>query len=67
MDASPTAAPLARPASPAPFRHLRPIFALGLPLVGFYLIQNAVSVAVVAMLGRFGNTAIAGVGAGGAV
>jgi putative MATE family efflux protein len=67
MDASPTAVPLARLASPAPFRHLRPIFALGLPLVGFYLIQNAVSVAVVAMLGRFGNAAIAGVGAGGAV
>jgi putative MATE family efflux protein len=45
-------------------RRLRPILALGAPLIAFCLIPNAVSLATVAMLGRLGNTAIAGVGAG---
>lgn len=57
----------ARPPSPAAFARLRPIFGLGAPLIGFFLIQNVVSLATVAMLGRLGNAAIAGVGAGTAV
>ncbi len=38
-----------------------------MPLIGFYLIQSAVGIATVGMLGRLGDTAIAGVGAAGAV
>lgn len=44
-----------------------PIFALGAPLVGFFMIYTAVNIATVGMLGRLGNAAIAGVGVGAAV
>lgn len=54
-------------AAPPGASRLRPILALGAPLVGFFLIQNAVNVAAVGILGRLGNAAIAGVGVGGAV
>jgi multidrug resistance protein, MATE family len=64
MDAS---MPDALPASDSVLRRVRPILRLGLPLTGFYLIQTAVSLASVAMLGRLGNAAIAGVGAGAAI
>ncbi|MGH7022989.1 MAG: MATE family efflux transporter [Caulobacteraceae bacterium] len=56
-----------RPSTFAAPGRLRPILALGSPLIGFYLIQNVVSIATVAFLGRLGDTAIAGVGAGGAI
>jgi putative MATE family efflux protein len=57
-----------RPATPShSVSDVRPILRLGMPLVGFYLIQNVVSIAAVGMLGHLGNTAIAGVGVGGAV
>jgi putative MATE family efflux protein len=64
MDA---ALPDARPATSAMLRRVSPILALGAPLVGFYLIQTAVSVATIGILGRVGNAALAGVGAGSAV
>jgi len=64
MDA---ALPDARSAPQTAIRRIGPILTLGAPLIGFYLIQTAVSVATVAMLGRLGNAAIAGVGAGGAI
>ncbi len=44
-----------------------PIFALGAPLVGFFMIYTAVNIATVGMLGRLGDAAIAGVGVGAAV
>ena len=50
-----------------PFGRVRPIFALGAPLVGFFMIYTVVDIAVVGMLGQLGNAAIAGVGAGSAV
>jgi putative MATE family efflux protein len=53
--------------SPGAVGPLRPIFALGAPLIGFYLIQTAINVATVGMLGRLGDAAIAGVGAGSAI
>jgi MATE family multidrug resistance protein len=62
-----TASPDIRPAPSGAIGHVRPIFALGLPLVGFYLIPSVVGIATVAMLGRLGNAAIAGVGVSGAV
>ena len=64
MDA---ALPYRRPAPTTALRSVGPIAALGIPLIGFYLIQSAVGIATVAMLGRLGDTAIAGVGAAGAV
>ncbi|HEV2363906.1 MAG TPA: MATE family efflux transporter [Caulobacteraceae bacterium] len=64
MDA---ASQIALPAPLGAARVVRPIFALGAPLVGFYLIQNVVSIATVAMLGRLGNAAIAGAGVSGAL
>ena len=48
-------------------RRVGPIFALGAPLVGFFMIYTAVNIATVGMLGRLGNAAIAGVGVGAAV
>ena len=57
-----------RPAPAALPHPLRPIVAQGAPLVGFYLlIQTAVSIAAVGMLGALGDAAIAGVGAGSAI
>jgi len=64
MDA---AAPDTRPPPLAVIGRVRPIFALGAPLVGFFMIYTAVNIATVGMLGRLGDTAIAGVGAGSAV
>jgi Na+-driven multidrug efflux pump len=64
MDA---ALPDTRPAPFAALRRLGPIFRLGLPLVGFYLIPTAVGVVTVGILGRLGNAAIAGVGVGSAI
>ncbi|MGH6993266.1 MAG: MATE family efflux transporter, partial [Caulobacteraceae bacterium] len=55
------------PSSAPSMRRLRPILALGAPLVGCFLIYTAVSIATVGILGRLGNTAIAGVGAGSAI
>ena len=46
---------------------IKPLFALGTPLVGFFLIQTVTSLATVAMLGRLGDAAIAGVGVASAV
>ncbi|HLZ77037.1 MATE family efflux transporter [Phenylobacterium sp.] len=43
-------------------RVARPIAVLSAPLVGFFLIQNAVSLATLAMVGRLGSAALAGVG-----
>lgn len=60
--APPTAAGLPRLAEQA-----RTIARLGAPLIAFNLVFNAVDLAVLAMLGRLGNTALAGVGAAGAV
>jgi multidrug resistance protein, MATE family len=61
------ALPDSRPAIPAAFRRLRPIFALGAPLVGWFLIYNVISIASVAMLGPLGNAALAGVGVASAI
>jgi Na+-driven multidrug efflux pump len=44
-----------------------PIFRLGAPLVGWSLIPTVVNIATVAMLGRLGNTAIAGVAVAGLI
>jgi len=57
----------ARPAPPTSLRGVRPIFTLAAPLVGFFMIYTAVDIATVGMLGRLGNAAIAGVGAGSAI
>ena len=46
---------------------LRPIFALGAPLVGFFLIYNVMSIAAVGALGRLGDAALAGVAAASAI
>ena len=43
-------------------RVVRPIAVLSTPLVAFFLIQNAVSLATLAMVGRLGSAALAGVG-----
>ena len=43
---------------------LRAIRALSAPLVAFFLIQNLVGLAALAMVGRIGDTALAGVGLG---
>lgn len=45
-------------------RVVRPIAVLSAPLVAFFLIQNAVSLAALAMVGRLGSAALAGVGLG---
>jgi MATE family multidrug resistance protein len=47
--------------------HLRPIFALGGPVVGSVVITTAINIATVGMLGRLGNAAIAGAGVAGVV
>jgi multidrug resistance protein, MATE family len=44
-----------------------PILRLAAPLTGFFAIQSATSLASVAILGRLGDSALAGVGAAGAV
>ena len=46
---------------------LKAMFRLGTPLIAFFLVQNAVNLASLAMLGRLGNAALAGVGAASAV
>jgi Na+-driven multidrug efflux pump len=51
----------------AALRRMRPILALGAPLVGFLLVQSVVNIATVGMLGRLGTAAVAGVGAANAV
>src|SRR4051794_29397897 len=45
----------------------RIIGALAAPLVGFFLIQNLVGLAALAMIGRFGDAALAGAGLGNAL
>jgi putative MATE family efflux protein len=50
------------------WRHrLWPLLALSGPLIGFFLIGNAVGIAATAMFGRLGDAAIAGVGAANAI
>lgn len=46
---------------------LTPILRLAAPLTAFFAIQSATSLASLAMLGRLGNSTLAGVGAGGAI
>lgn len=50
-----------------PKRPARIIAALSAPLVGFFLIQNLVSLATLAMVGRLGDAPLAGVGVGNAL
>jgi MATE family multidrug resistance protein len=64
MDA---ALPDAGATSIARLGRLRPIFALGAPLVGWFLIYNVMSIVAVGVLGRLGNDAIAGVGVASAI
>ncbi len=64
MDA---ALPDERAAPLAGFARLRPIFTLGAPLVGWFLIYNVMSIVAVGVLGHLGNAAIAGVGVAGAI
>jgi Na+-driven multidrug efflux pump len=64
MDA---ALPHANAAPGAALKRLRPIFALGTPLVGWFLIYNVMSIVAVAVLGQLGNAAIAGVGVASAI
>ena len=44
-----------------------PIVGLGTPLIAFFLVQNVVNLVSLAILGRLGDTALAGVGAAGAI
>jgi putative MATE family efflux protein len=57
------ARPLARPA----LARARTIVRLAAPLTAFFLIQSATSLASLAMIGRLGDVALAGVGAASAV
>ena len=44
-----------------------PIVGLGTPLIAFFLVQNVVNLVSLAILGRLGDTALAGVGAASAI
>jgi MATE family multidrug resistance protein len=48
----------------APSHRWRAILKLSAPLVAFFLVQNLVGLAAIAMVGRLGDTALAGVGLG---
>jgi MATE family multidrug resistance protein len=54
-------------AAPPLLAKLKTMFGLGTPLIAFFFIQNVVNLASVAMLGRLGNAALAGVGAASAI
>jgi MATE family multidrug resistance protein len=56
-----------RPSPWIALRRTRPILVLGAPLLGFYLVPSAVSIAAVAAFGRVGAAAVAGVGVGSAI
>ena len=60
-------AALPRATTRHPLQWLRPIFALGTPLVAWFLIYNVMSIVAVGVLGRLGNVAIAGVGVASAI
>ena len=51
----------------APLEKVRTAASLSLPLIAFFFIQSAVSIASLAMVGRLGTTSIAGIGIGNAV
>jgi putative MATE family efflux protein len=53
--------------TPAPAAKVAPILRLGAPLISFFLLQSAISLIILAFLGRLGTATVAGIGVSGAL